>query len=330
MEGRSVKRGTATALGAAAGIAGTAWTAQRVAAARVRREPDGDAHRALETPMYVDHRIDTHDRGTIYVVEAGEGPPIVLSHGVTLSVRTWFHQLELLPKEGYRAIAYDHRGHGRSVLGDEGHSLENLAEDLKAVLLDLDLHDAILVGHSMGGVAVQSFAIRYPELARERVRGLVLMSTLAKTPLGSRSTQLKARIEKVFKRVPDTSPLWRNKNFGLVLARMGFGEHPCPSHVELVRRMLADCPRDTRLDAPQVLVGLDLLDGLPTIDLPVLVIDGTADVLTPPLYAEQLAAAIPRARLELLPGGGHMLMLERSDDIDRLIVEFAREVGVTP
>ena len=64
---------------------------------------DADAHRALDTPIYVDHRLDSHDRGTIYVVEAGEGPPIVLSHGVTLSVRTWFHQLELLPKAGFRA-----------------------------------------------------------------------------------------------------------------------------------------------------------------------------------------------------------------------------------
>ena len=69
--------------------------------------------RSLDTPIYVDHRLPSHDGGSIYVVEAGEGPPIVLSHGVTLSVRTWFHQLELLPKEGFRTIAFDHRGHGR-------------------------------------------------------------------------------------------------------------------------------------------------------------------------------------------------------------------------
>ena len=124
---------------------------------RRRSRPGGSAgvrmptpRRSLDTPIYVDHRLPSHDGGSIYVVEAGEGPPIVLSHGVTLSVRTWFHQLELLPKEGFRAIAFDHRGHGESVLGDAGHSLENLAEDVRSVLLGLDLRDAVLVGHSHG------------------------------------------------------------------------------------------------------------------------------------------------------------------------------------
>ena len=90
---------------------------------------------------------------------------------------------------------------------------------MKTVLLGLDLRDAILVGHSMGGVAVQSFVIRNPELAAERVRGMVLLSTLAKTAFGSRSTQMKSRLERVFKRVPDTGKLWEQPNLGLLAAR---------------------------------------------------------------------------------------------------------------
>ncbi len=107
-----------------------AATGRESLAARARRRRAACARRA---GTYVDHGLDTHDRGTIYVVERGNelDPPIVLSHGVTLSVRTWFHQLEDLPKEGFRTIAFDHRGHGRSVLGDEGHSLENLGRDFK-------------------------------------------------------------------------------------------------------------------------------------------------------------------------------------------------------
>ena len=327
---QSAGKAALVAVGAAAGLAAAGWTAQRVAAERVRRNDDADARRALDTPIYVDHRLDSHDRGTIYIVETGEGPPIVLSHGVTLSVRTWFHQLELLPKAGFRAIAYDHRGHGESVLGEAGHSLENLAEDVKTVVTGLDLRDAILVGHSMGGVAVQAFVLRYPELARERVRGIVLLSTLAHTPFGSRSTQMKNRIEKIFKRVPDSAPLWKSKNLGLVLARLGFGTDPHPSHVELVRQMMLACPAETRRDAPRVLVGLDLLDDLPKVEIPTLVIGGTADALTPPAYARQIAKAIPGARLELVPDAGHMLMLERADVLEELIVDFAREVGVKP
>ena len=261
------------------------------------------------------------------MVEHGDGPPIVLSHGVTLSLRTWFHQLELLPKEGFRTIAFDHRGHGESELGESGHTLDNLAEDVRSVVLGLDLHDAILVGHSMGGVAVQLFALRHPDLARERVRGIVLLSTLAKTPLGSRSTQMKDRMERWFNWVPDSTLLWERKNLGFLAARLGFGNDPHPSHVELVRRMLAACAPATRRAAPRVLVGLDLLDELPSVRIPTLVVGGTADVMTPPQCARQIAAAIPDARLELVPDSGHLLMLERAEALNELIVDFAREIG---
>lgn len=316
------------AAGAIGGIAGAIYTAERLAAARLRKRPDSDARRALEAPLYVDHMLDTHDRGTIYVVESGDtsAPPIVLSHGVTLSVRTWFHQLESLPDDGFRAIAFDHRGHGKSVLGDSGHSLDNLADDFKTVLEALDLRDAVLVGHSLGGVAVQSFVIRYPEIAAERVAGIVLLSTLAYTPFGSRSTRTKMRLEKMTKRAPDAAWLWNSPNLGLLTARVGFGKNPRPSHIELVRRMMAECPPETRRDAPRVLVGLDLTRDLPDIRVPTLVIGGTADVLTPPFEAKRMKRLIPGARLELMEGGGHMLMLEHADRLDRLITEFAREV----
>jgi pimeloyl-ACP methyl ester carboxylesterase len=323
---RAVK-GAGIAVGVAAAAAGTAYGAGRFVAARVRRRPDADAARSLDAPIYVDHRLETHDRGTIYVVESGDGPPIVLSHGVTLSVRTWFHQLEALPKEGFRTIAFDHRGHGQSVLGDAGHSLENLAEDVHTVLTRLDLEGAVLVGHSMGGVAVQSFVARFPEVARQRVAGIVLLSTLAHTPFGSRSTRTKARIEKFTNWTPDTTWLWKSSTLGLLAARVGFGPDPHPSHVELVRRMMVDCPPETRRDAPRVLVGLDLTADLPRFEIPTLVVGGTADVLTPPAEARRMAELIPDARLELMPGGGHMLMLERTEELNRLIADFAREVG---
>jgi pimeloyl-ACP methyl ester carboxylesterase len=324
----SAIRRAAIAAGAVGGVAGAAWGAQRLAAARVRRKPDGSAARALDAPIYVDHRIDTHDRGSLYVVENGAStdPPILLSHGVTLSVRTWFYQLEDLPAAGFRTIAFDHRGHGQSVLGEEGHSLENLGRDLKTLLEALDLRDAVLVGHSMGGVAVQAFVTMFPEVAAERVAGIVLLSTLAYTPFGSRPTRTKARLEQLTKRSPDTTWLWSRPNLGFLIARIGFGKNPRPSHVELVRRMMLDCSPETRRDSPRVLVGLDLTGELPKVRIPTLVVVGTADALTPPFEARRIAELIPNARLELLPDGGHMLMLERTEELDDLIVDFARSV----
>ncbi len=313
-------------VGAAAGLAGAGWAAQRLLAARLRRRPDGEAARALEAPAYADRRLDAFDGGSIYLEEEGTGTPIVLSHGVTNSRREWFYQFETLPRAGFRTIAFDHRGHGRSVVGSEGHSLDTLANDVRTVVEELDLHDAVLVGHSMGGVAVQAFVIRFPDVAAERVAGIVLLSTLAKTPLGSQSTRAKARIEKITKRVPDAQWLWESPNLGLLAARLGFGRDPNPSHVELVRQMMRECPSETRRDAPRSLIALDLTAELPKVRMPTLVVVGSADLLTPPAEARRIARLIPGARLEILKGGGHMLMLERTEELDRLIVDFARDV----
>ncbi|HET9730352.1 MAG TPA: alpha/beta fold hydrolase [Acidimicrobiia bacterium] len=313
---------TAAALG---GLAGAAYAAARFGAAHVRRAPDADAERALVRARYLTHDLPAHDGGTIHVVEAGDAAarPIVLSHGVTLSARVWFHQLDELPKQGFRVIAFDHRGHGDSIVGETGHSLENLAADVRTVLTALDLREAVLVGHSMGGVAVQGFVIRFPDVAAERVAGIVLLSTLAYTAFGSRSTRTKARLEALTKRTPDSSFLWKRPNLGLLAARVGFGKDPHPSHVELVRQMMLECPAETRRDAPRTLIGLDYTHDLPNVRMPTLVIGGSADVLTPPFEARRLAKLIPGARVEIMAGGGHMLMLERAEQLNRLITDFA-------
>src|SRR4029450_5469791 len=100
-----------------------------------------------------------------------------------LSVRTWVKQMESLPDAGFRTIAFDHRGHGASSVGEGGHTLDTLAEDVRTVVEGLDLHDAVLVGHSMGGVAIQLFCLRHPEIAAERVAGIVLLSSLSRIAL---------------------------------------------------------------------------------------------------------------------------------------------------
>ena len=93
---------------------------------------------------------------------------------------------------------------------------------MRTVVEGLDLRDAVLVGHSMGGVAVQAFVTHFPEIAAERVAGIVLLSTLAKTPFGSHSTRTKKRIEQITNHAPDMSWVWGSPNFGLLVARLGF------------------------------------------------------------------------------------------------------------
>jgi pimeloyl-ACP methyl ester carboxylesterase len=89
--------------------------------------------------------------------------------------------------------------------------------------------------------------------------------------------------------------------------------------------MLASVSRETLRDAGRALLTLDVTEGLPSITTPCLVMVGTADALTPPRDSRQIAELLPNARLVEFPGAGHMLMYERTQEVDELIVEFARE-----
>lgn len=331
---RRVLTASAVAGAVAGGAAAALYGAARFATARLRAIPDDPgAERLLAEPVWVSRRLASFDGGTINVVDrepptgaARRQATFVLSHGVTLSVRTWLLQLDALPAAGFRTIAFDHRGHGASELGAGGHSVSNLADDVRGVLEGLDLHDVVLVGHSMGGIAVQSFVARFPHVASERLAGLVLLSTLARSPGGSQAARVNRLTERLARRTPDTTALWAAPNLGLLLARFGFGSDPKPSHVELVRRMMLDCSADTRAGAPRSLIGFDLADALASIAVPTMVVCGTADLITPLRESQRMASAIPSARLEVLAGGGHMLMLERAAALDALLTGFAVEV----
>jgi pimeloyl-ACP methyl ester carboxylesterase len=229
-----------------------------------------------------------------------------------------------MPAAGFRALAFDGRGHGESTVGDTGHSIDNLAADVRSVIEGLDLRDVVLVGHSMGGMAMQAFSIRHPDIAAERVSGLVLLSTAARA-VTSDARRLRGPLERVTGAVPNVGAIMRQQNLGLLIARVGFGDSPHPSHVEATRQMLAACSRDTLRQASRAMLSLDLTADLPSIALPTLVIVGTADVLTPPRDARQIASLIPDASLIELPGAGHMLMFERAAEVDQLIIDFARD-----
>src|SRR5215207_5763578 len=297
--------GAGVAAGAVAGLAGAAYAIERAVVAGVRRRPDPDAGKALVPPFDEAMRYPSHDGGSIYTISRGKGPPILFSHGVTLSTRVWVKQFENLPGRRFRCIGFDHRGHGDSDCGDLGHSIDNLAEDVRTVLERMDLHDAVLVGHSMGGMA--------------------LLSTLAKTYL-SGASWLRKMFERLTGGGPSAGALVTQQNLGFLLARVGFGRDPQASHVELVREMIAACPKAASQEAVTALVGLDMTDELPKIRVPTLVLSGTADVIAPPAQGQRIAELIPDARLEVFKGAGHMLMLERTDEVNALITEFANDL----
>jgi non-heme chloroperoxidase len=107
--------------------------------------------------------ITTSDGTEIFYKDWGEGQPIVFSHGWPLSADDWDAQLLFFLQHGYRVIAHDRRGHGRSTQTGDGHDMDHYADDLAAVVEHLDLHDAIHVGHSTGGGEVTHYLARHGE-----------------------------------------------------------------------------------------------------------------------------------------------------------------------
>jgi non-heme chloroperoxidase len=119
--------------------------------------------------------ITTSDGTEIFFKDWGSGPPIVFSHGWPLSADDWDTQLMFFLLEGYRVVAHDRRGHGRSTQTDGGHDMDHYADDLAAVVAHLDLRDAVHVGHSTGGGELVRYLARHGE---DRVAKAVLISSV--------------------------------------------------------------------------------------------------------------------------------------------------------
>jgi non-heme chloroperoxidase len=107
--------------------------------------------------------ITTSDGTEIFYKDWGSGQPIVFSHGWPLSADDWDNQMLFFLQQGYRVIAHDRRGHGRSTQTGDGHDMDHYADDLAAVVEHLDLQDAIHVGHSTGGGEVAHYLGRHGE-----------------------------------------------------------------------------------------------------------------------------------------------------------------------
>ena len=119
--------------------------------------------------------ITTTDGTEIFYKDWGSGQPIVFSHGWPLSADDWDTQMLFFLQHGYRVIAHDRRGHGRSTQTGDGHDMDHYADDLAALTAQLDLHDAVHVGHSTGGGEVVHYIARH---GQGRVAKAVLISAV--------------------------------------------------------------------------------------------------------------------------------------------------------
>jgi pimeloyl-ACP methyl ester carboxylesterase len=232
-----------------------------------------------------------------------ERPALVLLHGAGGSRLNWPAELRRLP--GTTVYTLDLPGHGRSS-GRGRDTIEGYAEDVAAFLDAAGIERAVLMGHSMGGAVALTLALE----RADRVAGLVLVAT------GARLRVAPAILERVpsgFEAALD------------IVTRYAWSPGTPPALIELGRQRLREASPDVLLGDLVACDRFDVMERLKEIDIPTLVVTGSADQLTPVKYARFLAEHIAGACLATIEGAGHMVMLEQPDEVAEAVRGFLEE-----
>jgi len=249
--------------------------------------------------------------------EHGKGQPVVLIHGLGLSRHSWRHVAPVLARE-FRVITADNRGHGKSEAPPPPWTTDLFAADIAALLDRLEIERAVFVGHSMGGGIAQTMALEHPA----RTVGVALVASGPALPEPNRASlrNLADQLESSGQMIDVRVGLRR-----LVTPEFA-GSHPEEMEAE-ASRMIADARSyaySCRANA-----GRDLSGRLGDLHCPLLYVGGEQDGGNPAavhavadLYREQ----VPGARVHVIPGAAHMIGMEAPEKLNRLLLEFLRDV----
>lgn len=248
----------------------------------------------------------------------GDGPPLLLLSGLGLSSLAWASVLPELAGE-FTCITVDNRGTGRSETPPGPYAIDEIADDVAGLLGHLDLGPVLAVGWSLGGSVLQSLLIRHGDLLE---RAVLLSAFPSYTPvqhswLDAGLAVRRHGLDPVA--ITLTGMAWSYTprllaDHGRALAQAELaGQNPHPTSLEGFEAQAA---------------GLRVYDSrpeLPSVSTPVLVLVGAEDVLTPPAQSVEMAELIPTARLQVLPRGGHAMVLEYPTDTIAAITEYLQK-----
>lgn len=307
------------ATGAALGTTGLlGWAGLRVLVGWIERNPDPlTREQLLAEPQGEEVTLIRPDGTELRALVAGEGPPAVLVHGYTVTLAEWNLVWDDLLARGFRVIAFDQRGHGRSTLGSEGIGSAPMAADIAAVLEHFDVADAVLVGHSMGGFVTIRALLDHAGVA-QRLRGLVLFATWAGRVLDG-APQNKLQIPLLERGI--LQRLIRYRTVGVLFGAAQCGARPSPAMVSVFTEGFRQHVEEhgALLPIVRAFSREDRYPRLGEITVPTVVMVGAADRTTPPSHSRRMADGIPGARLVTVPDAGHALNWEAPDELVKVI-----------
>jgi non-heme chloroperoxidase len=269
--------------------------------------------------------IVTKDGAEIYYKDWGTGQPVVFSHGWPLSSDAWDSQMLFLASRGYRAIAHDRRGHGRSSQPWDGNDLDTYADDLATLVEKLDLKNAVHVGHSTGGGEVVRYIGRH---GTRRVAKVVLIGAIPPLMLKTASNPGGLPIE-VFDGLRADVLADRSQFFkDLTMPFYGFNRHGAKvSHGLRDAFWLQGMQAGYKavFDCIKAFSETDLTEDLKKVDVPTLIIHGDDDQIVPiGASAMRSSQLVKGATLKIFKGAPHGLAETHRDQLNAELLEFLK------
>ena len=259
----------------------------------------------------------------LHYTDHGEGQPVVLIHGWPLSGRSWESQVPALIEAGYRVITYDRRGFGQSSQPWHGYDYDTLAADLAALVDHLDLHDAVLIGFSMGGGEVVRYLSRY---GTDRVSKVVLASAVPPDLFQSDDNPDggvdDATIESMIAGVKrDRMAFFDGFMDNYFSAGKTMKVSPQQKAYALSQLAVAS-PKGT-IDCITAFSRTDFRDDLTKVTVPTLVIHGDSDNIVPiEVSGQRTAATIPGSVLVVLEDGPHGILVSHAEEWNAAVLQF--------
>ena len=270
--------------------------------------------------------LTTRDGAQIYFKDWGSGPPVVFSHGWPLNADSWEAQMLHLAANGYRCIAHDRRGHGRSSQPWHGNDMDTYADDLAELMEWLDLQDAVLFGFSTGGGEVARYVGRH---GTKRIAKLGLIAAVPPLMLRTAANPGGTPIE-VFDgmrvaSLNNRADLYRDLAAGPFFGFNRPGAKPSQGLIESFRAQGMMAGHKNAYDCIKAFSETDFTHDLKTFDRPTLILHGDDDQIVPIDAAGRASARLVRdVTFKVYPGGPHGITETHKNQLNEDLLAFVR------